>query len=315
MWPAQQGISITLMHPVRDINEAFVAGQASAVTKSLLGPDRLAAPAGELAAVVLTDHAVAGWVKALVTLPRLGVYTLTLTNPAPPTANGLPIDYDIVVTAGISAAQNLLTSKDRVRPRMNLKNSAGQPITPGDPHELDGLIDYVISEVSDDYQSRIGRTFGQADYVEYLDGTGRCSLVLGAGPILSFASLQSVDYQDDGAGGVTEVLTTVPRHTYVLAGLASQPRYTGLGRVDMLGGAIFSRGPRRYRVAYAAGFGSVPEGIVGLATEAVIYRLMTRETGHLLSNSLGDGTTSFLRPMQMIEMEHERLLPYLLEAA
>lgn len=312
-YQAQMGVALTFQHPVRDINGAYVAGQAAAVTKALLGPDRLAAPT-ELAAVVLTNFVI-GWVQVVITGTRLGLYTLTLTNPGFPTADGRETDYDIVVSPGIAAAQNLLTSRDRVRTRMQLKNTSDQPIQPGETHPFDALIDLLVSEVSDEYQVRLGRTFSEASYTQYLDGSGTRSLLLGVGPLVSFTSLESVEYTDNGAGGVTETRTLVARHTYVLAGLRSQPRFTGLGRIDLVADSIFTPGPKRYRAVYTAGFDSIPEGIVGLSTTGVVSRLFTRETGHLLSQALGDGTTSFLRPQQMREAEDSVLRLYMLEAA
>ena len=309
-YQAQLGIPISIFHPVRDVDGAYVTGQASALTLELLGPDRL--PASE--PVILADFAV-GWVRATLTVTRLGLYTLSLTNPGEPTADGLTTSYDIVASAGISSSLQLLTSRDRVRTRLALKNAAGQPILPDESHVFDALIDLLISEVSDEYQDLLGRTFAETAYIEYLDGTWRSSLVLGAGPLVSFTLLESVEYQDDGAGGVTEVRTTIPRHTYVLAGLRAQPRYLGRGRVDLLGCTKFMLGPKRYRATYSAGFDAVPEGIVGVATEDVVFRLMTAQTGHLLSQTLGDGSITYLRPQQMVEMRETRLTPYMLEAA
>jgi len=314
-YQAQLGVQIKILHPVRDINGAFVAGQAAGVTKSLIKPDRTI---DSVTVVTKSDHAVAGWVEVTVSLPLLGTYTLELTNPEPPTADGRITPYDIVVSAGVLASATLLTSRDRVRTRLQLTKEGidpPTPISPSDAHTLDSLIDLLISEVSDEYQKWSGRTFAEATYTEYLDGSGRSSLVLGGGPLVSITSLESVEYQDDGAGGVTEVRTTVKRHTYVLAGLRTQPRYTGLGRIDFVGNALFTRGAKNYRVVYLAGFASLPEALVGLATTDVVYRLMTRVTGHLLSQMLGDGTVSFLRPQQMQEAREQVLGLYLAEAA
>jgi hypothetical protein len=310
-WQAQKGFSLIFQHPVRDVNGNYVAGQASAITKVLLKPDRTV---DSTTVVTLTDF-VTGWAQVQLTPSIEGVYTLTLTNPSFPTADGRVTDYDILVTAGILAGQNLLTSLDRVRTRLQLKNAAGNPIQPGDPHAFDSLINLLISEVSDEYQGLLGRNFAESAYVVYLDGSGRSSLLLGVGPLVSFSLLESVEYQDNGAGGVTEVRTTIARHTYVLAGLRSQPRFTSQGRIDYLGGAAFAPGPKRYRATCVAGFASIPEGVVGLATEAVVYRLMNRDTAHLLSQTLGDGSITYLRPAQMIEMQESRLAPYMLEAA
>ena len=310
-YPAQLGIPISILHPVRDINGSYVAGQASALTKELLKPDRTVDAATP---VTLTDVAT-GWVRATLAGSIFGTYTLLLTNPADPVADGRTEDYDILVGAGVSPGQSLLTSLDRVRLRMNLKDTDGTPIQPGEPHDLDAYLNMLISEVSDEYQGRLGRTFAEASYTQYLDGSGRSSLVLGAGPLVSVASLNSVDYQDDGAGGVTEVLTVVPRHTYVLAGLRSQPRYTGLGRIDLLGGALFTPGPKRYKAVYTAGFDVLPERLVGRVTEDVVYRTMTRELGHLLSQTLGDGSITYMRPQQMEEVRESVFEDFRLEAA
>ena len=310
-YQAQVGVPITLMHPVRDINEAFVAGQASAVTSALTGPDRLAS--GE--DVDLADHAVAGWVTATFTPERIGTYTLELTNPSSPTADGRIAPYDVVVTAGLAPSATLLTSLDRVRTRLDLKWTDDTPIQPGQPHAYDALLNLLISEVSDEYQQNLGRTLAEQTYTEYLDGTGRSSLVLGAGPIVSATSVSVVEYQDDGAGGVTEVLTAVPRHTFVIAGQRNQPRYAGRGRLDMIGGACFTPGPRNHKIVYVAGFATVPEAIVGLATHDVVSRFLARETGHLLSKSLENGTISYMRPGQMQEMRDATLEAWRLEAA
>lgn len=316
-YPAVQGVAYSFFHPVRDINGAYVAGQAAAIaaSKAMLGPDRLAATAGELAAVTLSDFAT-GWVQVTVTLPRLGEYTLTLTNPGLPTADGAPVDYPIIVGAGVAVSTTLLTSRDRIRTRMQLVNALNQPIQPGDSHPFDSLIDLIVSEVSDELQTIAGRTFIETAYTSYIDGSGTRSLLLPAGPLASFTSLSLVDYRDDGAGGVTEVLTTVPRSSYVLAGLRSQPQFKGLGRIDLIGwGARFVCGVKNYKATFSAGFATVPEMIVGLATEDCVFRIMSRESGHLVSQSLGEGSVSFLRPQQMADLRESRLAPYMLEAA
>jgi hypothetical protein len=308
---AQLGVPITLLHPVRDINGNFVAGQASAVTKSLIGPDRLAASE----AVTLADHAVAGWVTATVTPTRLGTYTLSLTSPGDPIADGFTKDYDLVVLAGLAPSATLLTSLDRVRTMLDLRWTDDTPIQPGQPHAYDAMLNLLISEVSDEYQQNLGRTFAEQTYTEYIDGSGRRSLVLGAGPVVSVTSVNVVEYKDDGAGGVTEVLTAVPRYTFVIAGQRNQPRYAGRGRLDLIGCATFTPGPRNHKVVYVAGFATIPEAIVGLATHDVVSRFLSRDTGHLLSQALADGTISYMRPGQMQEMRDATLDAWRLEAA
>ena len=59
----------------------------------------------------------------------------------------------------------------------------------------------------------------------------------------------------------------------------------------------------------------MPEAVVGLATEDVVSRINNAQTGHLLSQVLGDGQITFMRPQQLIEMRTSRLATYLLEAA
>jgi hypothetical protein len=311
--PVQVGVPYTILHAVRKVDGSYVAGQAGAVEQELLGPDRAAA--AEVA--TLTDHAT-GWVAATITLTGAGSYLLTLTNPDIPVADGNDYDYELIAGPGIASGAQLLTSLDRIRTRLQLTKKVGGvdvPIEPGDAHPWDDLLNLIISEVSDEYQNFLGRTFAEQAYTLYLDGTGRSSLVLGVGPMVSVTSINAVAYEDDGAGGVTETLTLLAPHTYVIAGQRSQPRFTGLGRIDLIGGSVFTPGARNYKVACTAGFSPIPEGVVGLATEDTVTRLMTRQTGHLVSISLGDGTTSYLRPAQMQEMRERRLAPYLLEAA
>jgi len=315
-YPAQVGVPLVILHPVRDINGNYVAGQAAALTKALLDPDRLAAPT-ELAATTLVDHAVAGWVVATFTPTRAGTWTLSLSNPDAPTADGRTEDYSILAAQGIAASATLLTSLDRVRLRLNLRYGTGDnppAILPGQAHDLDAYLNMLISEVSDEYQATAGRTFIEQTYTEYLDGTGRPGLVLAAGPLVSVTSLNQVVYQDDGAGGVTEVLTLVPAYSYVLAGLRSQPRYTGRGRLDRIGWC-WAKGHRNYKAVYVAGFAAVPEAVVGLATEDVATRCNMRNIGHLLSKSLMDGTISYLRPSQIQEMRQDILGAWRVEAA
>jgi hypothetical protein len=313
-YQARTGVPVTIYHPVRDIDGNLVAGQAAAVTKALLGPDRAAAP-DELADVTLVDHVVAGWVVVQFFGARLGTYTLSLTNPAIPDADGRTVDYDIAVAPGILATDLLLTSLDRVRACLKIKiGSPPHLILPGEAYEFDDLINLLISEVSDDYQELTGRTFAETQYTEYFDGSGGRSLVLGAGPLVSVTSLESVEYGDDGAGGVDETRTVVAPHTYVLAGLRSQPRYTGRGRLDLVDG-LFWRGARNYRAVYTAGFDTIPEKVVGLATAEVVSRLFSSTTGPLLSQSLGDGSVTYMRPGQMEEFREMSLAGYRLEAA
>jgi len=305
---AQVGIPLVFFHPVLDLAFQPVSGQAGSVTQALIGPDLL--PASEVA--TLTDAA-AGWVRVAITLTGQGVYQLTLTNPNPPTADGGIFIYPIQVSQGILAATNLLTSLDRVRERMQLTDTDRTTIAPGDTHPWDSVINSLISEVSDEYQQDLGRTFAQQVYTEYLDGSGRPSLILGAGPIVSVTSVESIAYEDDGAGGVTETATTVERHTYVIAGLITQPRYIGLGRIDRLGASVFTRGPRKFKVVYTAGFAAVPEKVVGIATSDVVYRMMTRESSHMIAQSLGDGNISYLGPQRMMDARQAALDPYRLE--
>lgn len=309
-WQAQVGVPLNLFHPVRDINGALVAGQAASVTVSLLGPDRAAASE----VPVLTDFAT-GWVRVAATLTLTGEYTLKLTNPSHPPADGRVTEYQLFVSAGAVTGAGLLTSRDRVRTRLQLENDAELPITPPDPHIFDSLIDLLISEISDELQRRAGRVFAEATLTEYLDGTGTSSLVLGSGPGVSVTSLESVEYEDDLAGGVTEVRTLIAPHTYVLAGRRAERNYLGLGRIDYLAGTIFTRGPRRWRVVWIAGFDPLPEGIVGLATTFVVARLMQRDTIHLVTQALGDGSINYLRPLQMENLIESTLGLYRLEAA
>jgi|GEM_PF-4557647 len=310
-WQIKKGENLIFHHPVRDVNGIFVANQAASVTKALLQPDKF--PASEV--VTLTDFAL-GWVQASFTPTLTGQYVLTLTNPAFPTADGRVTPYDINSTAGFVAGQSLLTTLDRVRTRLQLEKADGKtPIESGDPHPFDALLNLLISEVSDSIQEDLQRTFAEATYTEYLDGTGISGLVLGVGPLVSITSVESVQYDDDGAGGVTETLETIERHSYVLGGLRSQPRHTGLGRIERLGQSIWTRGPKRYKVVYVAGFDALPEKLVGYATEEVVYQLMTRESVHLLSQSLGDGTIAFIRPMQREEFRRAIMSAYRLERA
>jgi hypothetical protein len=309
-YQAQVGVPITILHAVRDVAGNYVAGQAGAVSQSILGPDRAAG--AEVA--TLSDYTT-GWVATIITLLESGSHLLSLTNPAIPTADGNTYDYEIIASPGIAAGAQLLTSLDRVRTRLQLKDTDDTPIEPGDSHPFDALLNLIISEVSDEYQNMLGRTFAEQAYTLYLDGTGRSSLVLGVGPLVSVTSINAVAYEDDGAGGVTETLTLLAPHTYVIAGQRSQPRFTGLGRIDLIGSSAFTPGARNYKVACTAGFNPVPEAVVGLATEDTVTRLMTRDTVHLVTQSLGDGSISYLRPAQIQEMRERRLAPYMLEAA
>lgn len=309
---AQVGIPFSFPHPVRDVNGNMVAGQASAVTRALLRPDR--SSASEVP--VLSDLPVAGWVQVTLTLLQAGIYSLQLTNPAFPLADGRATDYDIQVAPGIAGSTFLLTSLDRVRERLRLTKDAatGAIYGPGDVSPWDSLLNSLISEVSDEYQIRMSRIIAQGTYTEYYDGTGQSRLVLRQGPLVSITSLESVVYSDNGAGGVTETRTLMAPHLYRAAGLRDG-RNRSLGRIDLTGCQAFTPGIQNYRVVYVAGWDAIPEALVGMATTRVVNDYMTRETKYLAAQTIGDTSLTPLSPKQIADAEDRALWPFVAEAA
>jgi hypothetical protein len=309
-------VPVTVLHPVRDVNGALVPSQAAAVVKALLKPDRTAA--SEVA--TLSDIGTTGWVQAVLSPTAPGQYTLQLTSPGFPTADGRFEEYAIVVSSGLASSTGLLTTLDRVRTRLQLKKIDGSLYAPTDVSPIDGLINAMISEVSDEYQNRLGRTILEAGYIDYLHGNGLSRLPLNEGPLVSIASLETVAYSDNGAGGVTETRTLVAPHLYVGGGLRGQGRHLGVGAVVLLGrdqyggnGSVFTRGDRNYRVSYTGGFSTVPEGIVGIATTRVVNDWYTKDTKYLLSKTLSDSAMSVLSPERIREEEERALAPYLVD--
>jgi len=302
-------VPVTVFHPVRDVNGNLVASQAAAVTKALLKPDRTAASE----VVTLSDIGVTGWVQAALSPTAPGQYTLQLTSPDFPTADGRFEEYAIVVTSGLAPSAGLLTTLDRVRIRMQFRKTDGSLYGAAEASPYDSLLNAMISEVSDEYQNRLGRTILEAGYVDYLHGNGQSRLPLNEGPLVSITSVETVAYSDNGAGGVTETRTLVAPHLYVGGGLRGQGRHLGVGAVVLLGWATFTRGVRNYRVSHTGGFATVPEGIVGISTTRVVNDWYTKDTKYLLSKTLSDTAISVLSPERIREEEEQALAPYVVD--
>ena len=178
--------------------------------------------------------------------------------------------------------------------------------------EHNELLETLVVEVSDAIERYLDRTIAQATYTHYFDGTGRDTLVLREGPLVSVTSLESVDYYDAGSGARGETLTAINPYEYVMEGQRSEG-CVGLGVIRLVSGCFY-RGRRNYKVVYSAGWtdsvdeGStnIPQAIVAQATREVAARFNLRTMDGLSSRTVGTDTT---------EVSTQASIPALLDEA
>lgn len=119
---------------------------------------------------------------------------------------------------------------------------------------FDTLLSTLATEASDAVERFCGREFLEKARTEYYDGTGTDTLQLRQGPLVSVASVNEVEYGNDGAGNRTETLTEIVEADRLESGLQSE-QWMGPGYI-VYPGSAFAKGKRNYKVVYTAGFGT-----------------------------------------------------------
>jgi uncharacterized phiE125 gp8 family phage protein len=110
----------------------------------------------------------------------------------------------------------------------------------------DDLLDALIDYASERIESHCRRGFASAELTEYLDGTGTSRIVLSRRPVTALTSVH------EDSGRVFAAETQVDSADLVL--------HPERGIVDRLG-AVFARGARTVKVAYTAGYATVPDDV------------------------------------------------------
>lgn len=154
----------------------------------------------------------------------------------------------------------------------------------------DTLIGNLITAVSDRIERVCGREFLEEPRTEFYDGSGRRRLQLRQGPLVSVASVHSVEYIDAGAGARGVSLTEIFPKDRLEDGLRADGE-VGRGAI-VLPWAGFARGILNYKVIYTAGLATatagLPEALTEIATVAVIQSFNNRDTWGLISKTVGD---------------------------
>ncbi len=112
--------------------------------------------------------------------------------------------------------------------------------------EHDDLLDALIDYASERIESHCRRAFASAAVTEYLDGTGTSRIVLPRRPVTVLTSI----HEDSGRAFAAD--TEVDPADLVL--------HPERGIVDRVGG-VFARGARTLKVAYTAGYATVPDDV------------------------------------------------------
>lgn len=274
------GQAAVVLHPVRDLDGDTVTGQAGSISTALNDPSG----ASSGLSVTVAEVGATGWYTLTVTPTSAGLWRLQATGEAalgravPDGASPAFVDYVVdVVSAGVSTTGNLLTTTARCRTRLGIDTA------------FDTILDDIVAEVSGRIQDELGRAVLEASYTDYLDGSGTDWLLLRQGPLVSVASVNLVTYEDDGGGGRQETLTEVEEWQRLDQGLRAEG-HLGAGSVRMAHGQRFTPGRRNYRVAYTAGFSTVPESLAHVATLDAVAEFNLREVHGLRSKSTGDAS-------------------------
>lgn len=180
-----------------------------------------------------------------------------------------------------------LTELDRVK-LLLYASSQQQNLAMTVEQEL--VIAMLIGEVSDRAEKEADRSFAEASYTEYADGTGNGVLYLRQGPIVDVTSVAELD---DAAAE-----TAVDAADYRVGGLRAEGE-TGQGVLYRLG-SCWPCGRRNIKVEYSAGFveaydgltdGAYPLRLVQHVTNAVAAAYLTRALHGLISAGESGGTT------------------------
>ncbi len=160
-----------------------------------------------------------------------------------------------------------LTTKELVKDFLFLKESS-----------LDGLIEDLIRQVTDEIEQGIQRKIIKRKYTDVLDGSSFTELVLKHRPVIRFESLTLIDTAVDE--DVFEVNADAGLLVRVTSGVSSD----------------WSKGTRNYTAVYTAGYAVIPAGLEGIATDIVARRTFasTKKKIGLETEALaGGGSTTF----------------------
>lgn len=260
---------VDVLHVVRNLlGTATVTGQAGNITIALRAP----AGAAHSITPTITEQGATGYYDAKFTPNVLGVWRLTLTNPAG-TDEGV-YDYDIDVVqdaAGTTPTGTFLTTLQKVKDALE---------ETGTTH--DTYITDLIARGTHLIEKIVGRTLVAAAYTEYAWGRGGKRLELRRGPINSVTSVEDVTYDAVAA----ETLTTVQAGDYFARSLASEGSLIP-GWLERHHGTWLA-GQRNYRVVYNAGFSTVPFDLEQACIETVIWMLNQRKSSGFAEREVED---------------------------
>lgn len=143
---------------------------------------------------------------------------------------------------------------------------------------LDGLIENLIRQVTDEIEQGIQRKIVVREYTDVLDGSSFTELVLKHRPVIKLLSLVLID-------------TAVDTDTFELNANAGL-----LVRVTSGLSTSWSDGTRNYTAIYTAGYEDIPAGIEGIATDVVARRTFAaskKKIGLETEALAGGGSTTF----------------------
>jgi len=303
-WIGYLDRAVTVRHRMGNLlGTGTVSGESANLGKALFKPDGSASGL----TVAITEPNSDGYYDATFTATAVdagtGIYRLRLTNPAAPPAAAATdeaiVDYYVEINPGLAAETLLLlTSVARVKER--LEGATGETYTTA----ADILLQELISETSGVGHDFMGRIIPQQAYSHYFGGDDTDTLWLAQGPLVSVASLESVD-----RGTGSEVLAAIATTDYFEDGLRTEG-WKGRGKLIMNLGGLFLQGKRNYKSVYTAGFTFIPETIVRWATRRVLGEYFNRHIVGRRLLSTGDKTIEPDSEAQQSDQMKRALAPY-----
>lgn len=285
--------SVTILHPVYDEGGSITTASVTSFSVAVRDPSGNS----QSSAATWSQPTTSGYLNVILTPDEVGNWIVRVTNP---TTNSDGTTYDYYVqclasTVGLTPSGTWLTTLT------NLKQQLG--ISLADTTH-DAFLTNLIARGTEMIESTLGRNVVSASYTEDYDGGGQW-LRLRQGPIISVTSVCDVQWNTDGTA-TTSALEAGTYRAYNTADEGS--KLAGRIKADSWS---FVAGNKTYRVAYTAGWSTVPYEIEALCLDVCVWLWNTRKDAGNTSRDAGSGAMSFRSWGELDEMIRTRLASYM----
>jgi hypothetical protein len=144
--------------------------------------------------------------------------------------------------------------------------------------DIDNLLQSLVDSVSAQFETYCGRTFALSDYVEYYDGSGKNRLSLDQYPITTISGIW------DDVNWLWTASTLISGTYY---------RTVNNSSLVFSDSATLTKGEQNIKVAYSAGYATIPYDLEQACIEEVLVKYKVRKNVEIRSKTLPDGTVVY----------------------